>query len=71
MTPTLTNEPSLTNAGMQGAVAHAAESLGLRSHRMASGAGHDAQNMAALGPAGMVFVPHRGDQPLARGNGNG
>ncbi len=57
MTPTLTNEPSLTDAGVQRAVAMAAESLGLRSHRMASGAGHDAQNMAALGPAGMVFVP--------------
>ena len=27
--------------------------------RLTSGAGHDAQYMAAMGPAGMVFVPSR------------
>ena len=27
---------------------------------MPSGAGHDAQSMAELGPAGMIFVPSRG-----------
>ena len=55
--PTLTNEPSLTDRRVQRAVERAAQSLGLRSHTMPSGAGHDAQNMAALGPAGMLFVP--------------
>jgi beta-ureidopropionase / N-carbamoyl-L-amino-acid hydrolase len=28
-----------------------------RHRRLRSGAGHDAQYMAAIGPAGMVFVP--------------
>jgi N-carbamoyl-L-amino-acid hydrolase len=27
---------------------------------MASGAGHDATNLAKSGPAGMIFVPSRG-----------
>ena len=35
----------------------AAEALGLRARRMPSGAGHDAQSMARLGPIGMIFVP--------------
>ena len=35
----------------------AAEDLGLSSLEMPSGAGHDAQSMAALGPVGMVFIP--------------
>ena len=55
--PGLTNEPSLTDARVQRAVARAAESLGLRPHTMPSGAGHDAQNMATICPAGMLFVP--------------
>jgi beta-ureidopropionase / N-carbamoyl-L-amino-acid hydrolase len=55
--PPQTNEPSLTDARVQRAVSHAAESLGLRPHAMPSGAGHDTQNMAKLGPAGMLFVP--------------
>ena len=41
------------------AVESSAESLGLPSMRMPSGAGHDAQSMAKLGPIGMVFVPSR------------
>ncbi len=38
-------------------VRRAAESLGLASLEMESGASHDAQSMARLGPIGMVFVP--------------
>lgn len=38
-------------------VSAAAEDLGLSTLDMPSGAGHDAQSMAALGPIGMVFVP--------------
>ena len=34
-----------------------AEALGLSYLRMPSGAGHDAQSMALLGPVGMIFVP--------------
>jgi N-carbamoyl-L-amino-acid hydrolase len=42
------------------AVERAARAAGARHRRMLSGAGHDAQYMAALGPTGMVFVPSRG-----------
>ena len=56
-TPTLTNNPSPTHPAVQRAVAGAAEELGLRWHAMPSGAGHDAQNMATIAPAGMIFVP--------------
>jgi len=34
-----------------------AQALGLSTRRMPSGAGHDAQSMAHLGPVGMIFVP--------------
>ncbi len=37
-----------------------ARSLGLSTRRMPSGAGHDAQSMAHLGPVGMIFVPSVG-----------
>jgi beta-ureidopropionase / N-carbamoyl-L-amino-acid hydrolase len=39
------------------AVQEEARRLGAGYRRMLSGAGHDAQHMAALCPAGMVFVP--------------
>jgi N-carbamoyl-L-amino-acid hydrolase len=42
------------------AVERAARAAGARYRRILSGAGHDAQYMAAIGPAGMVFVPSRG-----------
>jgi N-carbamoyl-L-amino-acid hydrolase len=41
------------------AVERAARGAGARYRRIRSGAGHDAQYMAAIGPAGMVFVPSR------------
>ena len=37
-----------------------AAALGYSHARMPSGAGHDAQSMAELGPVGMIFVPSRG-----------
>ena len=36
-----------------------AAALGYSAVRMPSGAGHDAQSMAELGPVGMIFVPSR------------
>jgi N-carbamoyl-L-amino-acid hydrolase len=39
------------------AIERAAKSTGAGYRRIISGAGHDAQYMAAIGPAGMVFVP--------------
>ena len=41
------------------AVERAATATGAPYRRILSGAGHDAQYMAAIGPAGMVFVPSR------------
>jgi N-carbamoyl-L-amino-acid hydrolase len=42
------------------AVERAARTSGARHRRILSGAGHDAQYMAAIAPAGMIFVPSRG-----------
>ena len=52
-----TVEPVLLDDGVQDAVEQAAASLGYSSRRMPSGAGHDAQNMAKIAAAGMIFVP--------------
>jgi N-carbamoyl-L-amino-acid hydrolase len=41
------------------AIERAAESSGVESILLPSGAGHDASQMARLGPMGMVFVPSR------------
>jgi N-carbamoyl-L-amino-acid hydrolase len=41
-------------------VESAARAVGARARRIISGAGHDAQYMAAIAPAGMIFVPSRG-----------
>jgi N-carbamoyl-L-amino-acid hydrolase len=42
------------------AVERAAKAAGARHRHILSGAGHDAQYMAAIGPTGMIFVPSRG-----------
>lgn len=41
-------------------VERAAKSLGLSTRRLYSGAGHDAQMLARIAPAGMIFVPSAG-----------
>ena len=48
------------DAQVQAAIGRAAEALGQPIRPMASGAGHDAQIIAALGPVGMIFVPSVG-----------
>jgi len=53
-------EPAPTDERIRHAVEQAAEVLGLTSRRMPSGAGHDAQSLAALGPVGMIFIPSVG-----------
>jgi len=45
---------------VQRAIERAAESLALKSMRLPSGAGHDAQMMAQIAPMGMIFVPSIG-----------
>ena len=63
------NPPALAHTDMQNAVGRAADALGLSSTRLPSGAGHDAQMIAALCPMGMIFVPSLGGishSPLER-----
>jgi beta-ureidopropionase / N-carbamoyl-L-amino-acid hydrolase len=45
--------------GVVGAVERAVGTLGCGHRRILSGAGHDAQYMAAICPTGMIFVPSR------------
>jgi N-carbamoyl-L-amino-acid hydrolase len=54
------NEPARLAPEVQGAVEKAAAKLKLRTLRMPSGAGHDAQNLATVTKAGMIFIPSRG-----------
>jgi N-carbamoyl-L-amino-acid hydrolase len=51
------HQPTPLSPAVAAAIRDAAETLGLRIHEMSSGAGHDAQSMAAVCPSGMVFVP--------------
>jgi N-carbamoyl-L-amino-acid hydrolase len=48
-------DPEVTNT-----IERAATALGLRTKRLASGAGHDAQALAEVTPSGMIFVPSVG-----------
>ena len=55
-----TNPPAIADAGVQAAIARAADAAGLDARRLPSGAGHDAQMIARLCPMGMIFVPSIG-----------
>ena len=52
-----TDPPAIATPEIQAAIERSAADLGLKSMRLPSGAGHDAQMMAKLGPMGMIFVP--------------
>ena len=52
--------PALTAPKIRSVIAGAAKELGLATLSLPSGAGHDAQEMARLGPVGMIFVPSVG-----------
>jgi N-carbamoyl-L-amino-acid hydrolase len=54
------NIPAPTDTRIRGLIGEAAKELGLSTKLMPSGAGHDAQDMARLGPVGMIFVPSVG-----------
>jgi N-carbamoyl-L-amino-acid hydrolase len=54
------NPPALADAAVQDVVERAAAAERLSFKRLPSGAGHDAQMMAQLGPMGMIFVPSVG-----------
>ncbi len=49
--------PALSNPSIRREIARAAATLGLSTRSMPSGAGHDAQVLAQIGPMGMLFVP--------------
>ena len=53
-------EPVLFDIGIVKRIEAAAKSRGLGVRRMTSGAGHDAQMMARMAPAAMIFVPSAG-----------
>jgi N-carbamoyl-L-amino-acid hydrolase len=69
MTLASRNPPALAQSEMQRSVERAAALAGLEARRLPSGAGHDAQMIAALCPMGMIFVPSVGGishSPLER-----
>jgi N-carbamoyl-L-amino-acid hydrolase len=69
VTPLSHHDPAISSPALMDAIERAASALGLRSMRLPSGAGHDAQMMARLGPMGMIFVPSLGGvshSPLER-----
>ena len=49
--------PSLTDPRLREAIVESAKKLELSYKLMPSGAGHDAQSMAKIGPIGMIFIP--------------
>jgi N-carbamoyl-L-amino-acid hydrolase len=54
------NQPAPTDPGVRDVIRRVARDLGLTTRDLPSGAGHDAQDMAHLGPVGMIFVPSVG-----------
>ncbi|WLQ32273.1 Zn-dependent hydrolase [Streptomyces castrisilvae] len=54
---TLRTVPVPTDPGLQDLIASCADGLGHGHTRLPSGAGHDAQIVAAVAPTGMIFVP--------------
>jgi len=59
-TQTMRAAPAGADGDVQRAIERAGQALGLGTTRLPSGAGHDAQMMAQLGPMGMIFVPSVG-----------
>ncbi len=49
--------PAVADSSLQAKIEAAATGLGLRTTRLPSGAGHDAQMIAKVAPIGMIFVP--------------
>ena len=54
------NIPAPTDPRIRSLISESAGELGLSTKSLPSGAGHDAQDMARLGPVGMIFVPSVG-----------
>jgi len=54
------SHPALTSKDFQRLIDATAKHLGFTTRVMPSGAGHDAQEIAKLGPVGMIFIPSVG-----------
>jgi N-carbamoyl-L-amino-acid hydrolase len=54
------HDPALADPKLQSVVEQASAKLGFKTKRLPSGAGHDAQSMAHIGPMAMIFVPSVG-----------
>jgi N-carbamoyl-L-amino-acid hydrolase len=54
------SHPALTDKSFQNLIENTAQSFGLSTKTMPSGAGHDAQEIARIGPIGMIFIPSIG-----------
>jgi N-carbamoyl-L-amino-acid hydrolase len=59
-TPGLSSEPARADLRVMDWIEDSATGLGFTRQRMQSGAGHDAQHMARIGPMGMIFIPSVG-----------
>lgn len=59
-TEPLLTDPALTDTHFQKLIDTVAKDLGLSTKLMSSGAGHDAQEIAKIGPVGMIFIPSVG-----------
>jgi N-carbamoyl-L-amino-acid hydrolase len=53
-------DPAISDPAVQQVITDAATRLNLSARAMPSGAGHDAQVLAGIGPMGMIFVPSVG-----------
>lgn len=58
--PLSRTEPARCAPRVMDAVVSACDALKLKYRRMPSGAGHDAQNLASVTQAGMLFIPSKG-----------
>jgi beta-ureidopropionase / N-carbamoyl-L-amino-acid hydrolase len=58
--PVAHHDPALATRWVQESIESVCAKMGLKTKRLPSGAGHDAQAMATLGPMGMIFVPSVG-----------
>ena len=54
------SKPALTNKALQQTINTSAKSLGFTTKFMQSGAGHDSQEIAAIAPVAMIFIPSVG-----------
>ena len=59
-TEPVVSQPALTDPQFQRLIDHTAHELGFGTKVMPSGAGHDAQEIANIGPVGMIFIPSVG-----------